>query len=301
MQNNKIRIFIMLITLVTILRSGLYGDVILLKDGTIYLGTITNISSSGIIIQSFGAARTVRQRDIRKSSKDMQGLQGIEAEVVLKNGSVMKGTIQNYDDEVGLFLKTDYGSLTMPAAGIASVQDTSMRKRYHGPVAVTGITMGCYYPVGPFMNRFKIQPQLSAFVEINSVFARGLFFGLDAGYMFMNYRPDGNIKYDAATLKIYGQYRFLDLRVLSSPARYLSPFVAAGAGITYIARRDNRTLSIGSTRKNEMVALYTLAGGLDVFATESLIVRVQVSWLGIQQESSLMNAFSTTAGIMWGF
>ena len=290
-----------LITLALFITTSSFGDVILLKDGTIYLGNIKNISSSGIVIESFGTTRTLRQQDIRQTSKNTKELQGTLAEVELKNGSLMKGIIQNYDDEVGLLLKTDYGSLTMPAKGIASVHDSSLKKKYYGPRAVVGINIGCYFPVGPFKDRFGIQPHLSAFTEINSVFARGLFFGIDAGYMFMRYRPDRDLRFDAATVKFYAQYRFLDLRVLSSPARYFSPFVAAGAGMTYIARRDNRSLSIGSTRKNEIDALYTLAAGLDIFATESIIVRVQVSWLGLQQNTALMNAFSTSVGIMWGF
>ncbi len=292
---------IILIALLLLCKTALYGDIILLKDGTIYLGEIKSISSSGIVIESFGETKSLRQQDIRKSSRNTNDLQGIVTEVKLKNGSVMKGTIQNYDAEVGLLLKTDYGSLTMPARGITSVHYSSLKKKYFGPQAMVGINAGCYFPVGPFKDRFAIQPHLSAFAEINSVFARGLFFGIDAGYLFMSYRPDRDIRFDGATMKVYAQYRFLDLRVLTSPARYLSPFVAAGAGMTYILRRDNRTLALGTTRKNEINALYTIAAGLDVFATESIIVRIQGSWLGIQQQNALMNAFSTSVGIMWGF
>ena len=175
------------------------------------------------------------------------------------------------------------------------------KKKFYGPRAVVGVTAGCYFPVGSFNNSFQIQPLLSAFTEINSVYVRGLYFGIDIGYMFMQYRPDRNLRFDAGTLKFYAQYRFLDLRILTSPARFFSPFVAAGVGMTYIARRDNRSFALGSTRKNEVDALYTIGVGLDVFATESIIVRVQCNWMGIQQKATLMNAFSTTVGIMWGF
>lgn len=293
--------YVITILLLITLNTMLYGDIFLLKDGTIHFGEIKIITSNGIIIESFGTTKTLNQQNIIKSSKNIDELKSIIAEVILKNGSAMKGTIQNYDAEVGLLLKTDYGSLTMPAKGIAAVYDSSQKKRFNGPVAVTGITVGCYYPVGPFKNSFQIQPQLSAFAEINTVFARGLFFGIDAGYLFMKYRPDKDLKYDGATLKLYAQYRVLDVRTLSSRANILSPFVAAGAGITYIARRDNRSFTLGSTRKNEVDALYTIGVGLDIFATESIIVRIQGNWFGIQQNKSVMNAFSTSAGIMWGF
>jgi small nuclear ribonucleoprotein (snRNP)-like protein len=281
--------------------SPLLADVIILKDGTIYLGDIKSVSSDGIVIESFGTTRTLSQKEILKSSKNMTAIQEVVAEIKLKNASVMKGVIQNYDDEVGLLLKTDYGSITMPAKGIAYIHDGSQKRKYYGPPAVVGVMMGCYFPVGAFKDRFHIQPLLSAFAEINSVFARGLYFGIDAGYMFMKYRPDRSVKFDGGTLKVYAQYRFLDLRILSSPARYLSPFIAAGAGISYIARRDNRDLSFGPTRKNEIDALYSVGFGLDVFATESIVVRAQCSWMGLQQKKALMNAFSTTVGIMWCF
>jgi small nuclear ribonucleoprotein (snRNP)-like protein len=281
--------------------SSLWGDAIILKDGTIYLGNIKSVSSSGIIIESFGFTRTLSQKEIRNSSKNIDYIQGIVAEILLKNGSVMKGTIQNYDDEVGLLLKTDYGSLTLPAKGIASIHDSDQKKKYFGPTATIGTMVGCYFPVGSFKNQFQIQPHLSVFAEINSVFLRSLYFGIDAGYMFMQYLPDRNVRFDAGTLKVYALYRFLDLRVLSSSARYFSPFISVGSGMTYIARRDNRPLAFGSSRKNEINAVYTAMIGLDIFATDSIIVRIQGSWLAIQQNTDLMNALSTGIGIMYGF
>ncbi len=117
----------------------------------------------------------------------------------------------------------------------------------------------------------------------------------------MRYRPDRDVHFDSGTLKVYAQYRFLDLRILDSPARILSPFISAGCGFAYIARRDHRPYTLGTTRKNEIDAVYTAALGIDFFATDSLIIRVQGSWLAIQQDPKLLNAFSANIGLMWGF
>ncbi len=180
-MNNKF--YIITISLLLNATPYLYGDIILLKDGTIYLGDIKSVSEKGIVIETLGTTKTFNQKSIQKSSKNIGDIQGITAEVRLKNGSVMKGTIQNYSNDVGLLLKTDYGSLTMPANGIVSIHDSSQKKRHLGPRAVLGVTGGCYFPVGAFKNSFKLQPLFSVFTEINSGFLQGLYFGVDAGYV----------------------------------------------------------------------------------------------------------------------
>ncbi len=293
--------FYIVLSIIFTASQTLTADVIILKDGTVFIGEIKTATSKGIVFDSMGTTKTFNQQSIQKNTSDIKDIQNIPVEVTMKNGSVIKGYIQDFKKDSGLNLKTDYGPLTMPANGIISIQISGQKKNYTGPRAVVGIIAGCYFPVGPFKDRFEIQPNISAFAEINSVFARGLFFGIDAGYLFMKYRHDNDLRFDGGSFRVYAQYRFLDLRVLPSPARFLSPFIAAGAGILYVARRDNRDYTFGLTRKNEINALYTAAAGLDIFATESIIVRIQGGWLGVQQKNSLMNAFSTCAGIMWGF
>lgn len=296
----KIKFFIIISFVFFAIQSS-RADIIVLKDGSIHLGDIKSADKDGIVIESFGRAVRFSQQDIAKSGKSIKDLSMGPAEVVLKDGSVMKGSIQNYDNDVGLLLKTEFGVLTMPAAGIRSVHDGKQKRLYRGPFIVIGTGMGVYYPVGAFSERFKIQPTLSLFTEINAGFLRGLYFGIDTGYMFLDYRTDGAIRYDAASLRVYALYRWLDFRTYSSAARFFSPFVSIGGGIVYIARRDSRQLSFSASRKNELDAGYTVAGGVDVFATESFIIRIQASWFAVQQKSKLLNAFSTGIGFMWAF
>jgi len=277
------------------------GDVIIIKDGSIFLGQIKSADSKGIVIESFGKDTTISQSKIVKSSKDVRDIAGIPVEVLMKDGSIMKGEILNYDDEIGLLIKADFGTLTLKADRIVSIYNRVEKKLYYGPTVHFGITSGMYFPVGGFKKDFMNQPFISLFTEINSGFARGLFFGADLGYLFLKYKPDKDIDYNSFTLKAYAQYRFLDFRTLKSGARIFVPFVSAGAGIIYIARRDERLLSFLNSRKNEINALYNASLGLDLCATDNFIIRIQGGWLGFQQKSSLLNSFTAGLGLIGGF
>jgi len=293
-----------LILVLCVISSTASGDVIILKDGSIYLGQIKSADSKGIVIESFGKDTTISQSKIVKSSKDVRDIAGIPVEVLMKDGSIMKGEVLNYDDEIGLLIRADFGTLTLKADRIVSIHNSVQKKLYYGPSAHIGITSGIYFPVGGFKADFMNQPFISLFTEINSGFARGLFFGADLGYFFLRYKPDRDIQYNSFTLKAYAQYRFLDFRTLKSAARIFVPFVSAGAGIIYIARRDERLLSLltfADTRKNEIDALYNAALGLDLCATDNVIIRVQGGWLAIQQKSSLLNSFTAGLGFIGAF
>lgn len=280
------------------------GDVIIIKDGSIFLGQIKSADSKGVVIESFGKDTTISQSKIVKSSKDVRDIAGTPVEVLLKDGSIMKGEIQNYDDEIGLLIKADFGILTLKADRIVSIYNSVQKKLYYGPTAHFGITSGMYFPVGGFKKDFMNQPFISLFTEINSGFARGLFVGADFGYLFLRYKPDRNVHYDSFSLKAYAQYRFLDFRTLKSAGRIFVPFVSAGAGMIYITRKDERLLTLltfTNKRKNEINALYNASLGLDLCATDNFIIRIHGGWLGFQQKSSLLNSFTAGLGLIWAF
>jgi hypothetical protein len=281
-----------------------FGDVIITNDGSIHLGQIKSDEINDIAIVSFGKVTKISRSKIVKLSKDIRDIAGTTVEVLLKDGTIIKGEIQNYEEEVGLSIKTDFGTLTLKADRILSIYNGIQKKLYNGPSVHVGITSGMYFPVGAFKKDFMNQPFISLFTEINSGFARGLFFGADIGYLFMKYTPDRDINYNAFTLKAYAQYRFLDFRILKSAARIFVPFVSAGAGIIYIARRDERLfsrLTFATTRKNEINALYNATLGLDLCATDNLTIRIQGGWLAIQQKTSLVNTFTAGLGFIWAF
>ena len=280
------------------------GDVIIIKDGSIFLGQIKSADSKGVVIESFGKNTTISQSKIVKSSKDVRDIAGTPVEVLMKDGSVMKGEILNYDDEIGLLIKADFGTLTLKADRIVSIYNRVEKKLYYGPTAHFGITSGMYFPMGGFKKDFMNQPFISLFTEINSGFARGLFFGADLGYLFLRYKTDRDIHYNSFALKAYAQYRFLDFRNLKSAGRIFVPFVSAGAGIIYITRKDERLMTLltfTNKRKNEINALYNITLGLDLCATDNFIIRIQGGWLGFQQKSSVLNSFTAGLGFIGGF
>lgn len=282
--------------------SVVYADAIIMKNGRIYLGKIISATAKGIVIESLGKSYTISQTDIVKSGQDVRLLSGINVSVEMMDNSFIKGEVDNYDDEVGLLLKTDFGLLTLPADKIKSVTDTGQKGAFSGNYFHLGITSGVYFPIGSFGKSFSLQPFVSVLGEVNSRFARGLYFGAELGYLFMKYRQPA-VKFNSFYLDAYVQYRFLQLRGLKTGPRILVPFFGAGAGVLYVARRDDRSLSriFWRTRKQDMNALYVASLGLDIYAHNNVIVRISGGWRGVQQKSSLLNSFNAGAGIIWAY
>ena len=108
------------------------GDVIHMKDGRIYIGKVVTASAGGVTVEAQGRTFTVDQMDILKTDENISALKELPIEVVLNDGSVIKGTVSDYDEEVGFLIDLEIGSLTVPPGSVRRIENPEQRNYYNG-------------------------------------------------------------------------------------------------------------------------------------------------------------------------
>ncbi|MBP7584024.1 MAG: hypothetical protein KBA61_08335 [Spirochaetes bacterium] len=276
------------------------ADVISLKNGEVYLGKANVVDSNTISIESFGSTNNVRQTDLLKIEPQLQTVADIRYEVLLADDSVLKGKLKNFDDEIGLFLETTFGPITIPTRGIKKIYDVEQRTKYYGEAYLAGLSVGYYLPTGIFKDNFANFFYTDLFADFNVTRVRGLMVGFDFLFVPMDYQPSQDVSCVSYALTGHAMYRFMDL---ISGSRFmlnrLVPYAKAGAGLVYVSVEDSRATAPIDER-SEASPLLLAAVGTDILAARGFSVRIEAGMLSIIQ-SKLYNAFTVSCGAVYGF
>ena len=171
----------------------LYADVIRMQDGHIYLGKAGDSDAFGFSLETFGENKKINHSDVLMKEKDLSALKMQQVEIVLKDGSVIRGKIQDYDEEIGLLLNIDFGALTLPVQNVRAIWDDSQRNFYKGNIFHIGLMGGYYTTIGSFNKDFGNSFNATIFGEFQIPLLRGLYAGVDASYFFLDYKTNANL------------------------------------------------------------------------------------------------------------
>jgi hypothetical protein len=275
--------------------SSVYADVIRMQDGRILLGKVTSTDSQGIVINSFGQSYNVSQSEIAKSEKDFTTLQKQSVEILLKDGSIIKGKIQNYDDEVGILVSIEIGALTLPVQNVKIIEDPDQRIYYNGYPFQIGFSAGYFLPQGDAAKSFDNGMNYSLFFEFDSGLYRGLFWGVDLKWFSLKYSKNSDYSYSMMSGDIYAMYKFLFFRSSQSLLRHLVPFVSLGGGPAYITLEDKRSDAV-QEYYSEVDLKVTASAGLDVMIGSRAFVRIGAQYFIITQKKTPFNAINCFIG-----
>lgn len=281
--------------------AGAFGDVIFVEDGTVYIGKVATADKNGVTLETFGRTVVIASGSIIRTEMDKEKIQAIPVEVVLKDGSLFRGRITDYDPDIGLLLDMEFGTLTIPVENLISIVEPQQRNHYKGYPVLTALTGEYYFPVGAFADRFGGGFSLSLYAELNTQLIRGLSAGLEATQFFMNYLPSTEISYFATTLTISPIYRLLFLRTTSIPfVKDLVPWASVGGGLAYVQIFDRRVGAYQSSYGG-ISAAWCASLGLDYFLWEQFLIRLSGRWLAIQQDTALLQMPAVRLGAAFNF
>lgn len=287
------------IFLITLTSSPAYSDVVWLQNGKIYLGEINTAESDGITIKTFGETRKISMEDIFKTEKSLDSLKYQQIDITLKDGSVIKGKIQNYDEEIGINVNIDFGNITLPVQTVDSITDQSRKKHYGGSDINVGITGGYYCLLGEASDSFNNFFKLNLFAEFNTGLTRGLFAGIDIAFTFMDYSGKDNLSFSMYSFQPYAIYRFFNFRNSSSFMNRVVPFVAAGMGIAYLIKENSS--DSGLNEMSELNFTYSLRPGTDIEIIENLWLRIYTGFESVPQKSNSLHQIVFNTGVMYSF
>jgi opacity protein-like surface antigen len=277
-----------------------FADVIRLQNGDVYLGNITSTNSEGVIVESFGRKIKVQQKDLLRSEKDLSLLKLQDVEIRLKDGSSINGKIQNFDDEVGILVDIDFGSMTLPVKSINSITEPSQREYYAGKSFVVGISGGYYMVNGPLKKDFKDNMLFTIYGEMNTNFFRGLFGGVEVNYMIMDNKFNSNLKYNMFNSNFYASYKFFNFRSSSTFMQNFVPYGSLGIGLSYVSADDSRS-DVPRKKSNELDLNYKVSLGLDYFITQNISARLSASWQSVLQTNNNFNLLMINIGAGYNF
>ncbi len=280
--------------------SGVRADVIRLHDGSIMLGKIESVERNEVSIDSFGQKRKVSNNDILKSEQSINGIQSTPLEILLKGGSILKGKIQDYDEEIGVLVNIDFGKITVPVASIEKITDPAQSWAYKGSPFNAGVVGGYYKPLGSFADNFRGSFAGIAFMEMEVGFIRGLYAGVDLMYMHTAYATYDEVRYYLYSVFPFAMYRFVQLRDNWRIFSSLVPFASLGIGGTYILRLDERSVAQSPLAK-DLDYSFLVKAGVDYFIIRHIAVRASAFSYLIPQSSSLLTAVGLSAGVLYSF
>jgi hypothetical protein len=275
------------------------ADVIRLHDGRIYLGKVSNADASGITVDSFGTPVKLSPSDILLNEKDLASLKGQFVEVRLKDGSVLRGKIQNYDDEIGALLNIDFGTITLPPKSIERIVDPVQLKKFAGYPFLLGVTGGYYIPVGKTADNFKNSWRGDLFAEFATGLMDNLYAGIDAGYISTSYKNNSKLSYVIYPIYPYLVLRYHGFRNSSAFLSRFTPFVSVGAGVAYVDLTDKRPEAF---KKNQSELDPLLSGyvGIDMNIISSVSIRIKAGGEWIHQKNDPFTTAAFSAGITYG-
>jgi hypothetical protein len=274
------------------------ADVIRMEDGTIYLGKVVKAEEGGIMLEAFGKELRVSPSAILRSESDYETLRAQPVEVLLKDGSVIRGKVKDYDTDIGLLVDIDFGALTIPLESLSAIEDPQQRTRFEGFPVQLGLMGGFSAPVGPLGATFGPGFAAWLFAEFNLAFVRGLYVGVEVSQFFVSYLPGGTLSYSITTATAGPIYRLLALRSSPIPVvRDLVPWLGLGAGIAYVGVRD----SAGSLGNGEIDPVGCASIGLDFYAGKRLLIRLAGRWLVLPQTTTALHLPSAGLGAAYSF
>lgn len=210
--------------------------------------------------------------------------------------SIIKGKIQNYDEEVGIFVNVDFGAITLPVQTIKEISDPVKKKYYNGLPVIFGFSGGYYIPYAGLAPDFESDFSFSAFAEFDSDFVRGLYIGGEFSAINIDYKVDDS-EFSIYTFQPYAIYKFLQMRKKSSLINRFIPFVSAGMGGAYIIRKS----PLNTKTETELDTVLNIKTGFDINITERLGTRFYTGTETILQNSSKFNRVFFNAGIIYSF
>jgi hypothetical protein len=215
----------------------LCADVVFLKTGEVVLGTIMSVSSGSVSIRSLSTERQINATQILHTEKGLSALADFPLEVQLKDGTVIRGVIIDYDEEIGVFVDISFGNLVLPILAIEMISDPVQSRRNADRKHL--VVMGAAYTL-PLSDSFDSGLAFSLGLDMQTPFVRGLFWGGDLSYSFFNYSESSLVSYFTVGLNVALLYKPLALAVTSPMFAVVLPYGRLATGAVLVQVNDDR-------------------------------------------------------------
>ncbi len=209
-----------------------------LVDGEILIGDFVSPNPDGFLYKTFKGDVVIPVGNLIKSEKSISVLASMPVELILKDNSIIKGKIVDFDYDIGIFIDISFGTLTIPNSAVSKIVDPVQRSRFSGSSFQYGVSGGMYFPLGNNTQYFG--PSWLASISLQSRIPgiRGLFAGASLSFNDTSFLQVATTKYYLLSVCPEISYKLLDWRTKGGFLGVFSPFASLGAGLAYINVSD---------------------------------------------------------------
>jgi len=258
------------------------ADVVFLKDGSVVIGTITGTSEGAVRYLVAGEEIDFAIGSILRTDRELSALAELPLEAVLKDGSIIRGKIVDYDEELGYFIDIAFGTLTLPLSTVDELVDPVRRTAFEGASFQVRAGGGVYLPVLDDSGAFGQSWTAAAGASWALAFVRGLSGGIGVSRSAAAYDEE-DIEYSFFAVRPELTYRYLGLRLRDSILNRLTPFASVSFGPAYVAVVNPDTVP---DDYGELIAAAGLSAGFELRVAAGIALRMEGTFDAYLQEGT---------------
>jgi hypothetical protein len=190
-----------------------------------------------VVIQSLGSERTIDAGIIERSEQSLNVLQNVPLEVLLKDGTVIHGSIVDYDEEIGVFVHISFGNLALPFPTIEMIQDPSRVVKVKTDDQVIGFSGQWTFTTS---DDFGSSVGLTGTADFRLRSVPGLYLGTDVFWYPLKYTGNDEVNYNLGGLNAHLLYKALWLEDVWRVFGVLVPYAKLGGGAAFVQVNDDR-------------------------------------------------------------
>lgn len=289
--------FALPVLMLLFLTAQLSAEVVFLRNGDVLIGKITSAGSGTVTIQTFGDERKVPSKDILRSEPGLSDIKDLALQVILKDGTSIRGKLTDFDEEIGLFVDIGFGILALPITAIDKIVDPSVVVHYGGYRHILGVSGGVAFPPGGdyglgYHGALTGELQLA---RLRELYALASFAWMDPGYT-----GDVGVSLQTWSLLVGIRYKFVAFGEIFPALEILTPYATLAAGGSLVTLFDTRAVALVDQR-GLLTSSLAASVGLEWKLPASLSLRTEGGANFIFQTSGVFIAPKVSAGIFIGF
>lgn len=260
---------------------SLHADTLVSKTGRVYIGAIQSKTADQTDILAFGKKESIPASDVESSGSSNAMLAGKKLFVTLKDGSMIQGKLRDFSEEVGLYLDSEIGAITIPDAKIAQI-DLNAAAEPATAGAPVSASSGMQLKLGIFGS--ASYPFISDTMKqgfggggYGEISAAGKFvsgFGVAATFEAIA-ATQTSLRFSETSIYAYARKVFLPLGAFSaSNLKKLGLAVTLGFGGGYMHLSDSRSGNLSPN--GEAYALTVLKTGAEYPFTRTVMFRFDI-------------------------
>ncbi len=247
---------------------SLQAEVITTKSGSLMIGRISARNGNTTEVTAFGEKHVIESEDIVSTTDSIAPYIQRRVLVILTDTSIVKGKIRDYSEDVGLYVDTEMGPLTIPAGKIDHIIFHDSESAKPPPLVIyhLGLLGQVSYGLASDTMRLGVGGTFLGEIPMPSRWVPTL--GLAASYESIS-ASQSALRFSEMSAYVYARRSFYPL---TGVLQRLGFAFTLGGGTTFAQVHDSRPSPFSPNA--EIQGIFVFKTGFEVTAAKSIRLRL---------------------------